>query len=133
MIVIDSWENEAVRTDDALGQLKIWLLRQIRKPSEVIGFEGEPVTEENIDAQIASIVAAGVLCEYAFDGFLVLTDDDEGSEGVAVGFSSADRNSFAMPWPEARDDDEFLGNGDPMVYKIAGVPEGTVVRGHEEI
>ena len=133
MIVIDSWENEAVQTDDALGQLRTWLLRQIRKPSEVIGFEGEPVTEENIDAQIAAVVAAGVLCEYAFDGFLVVTDDDEGSEGVAVGFSSADRNSFSMPWPEARYDGGFLGNGDPMVYKTAIVPAGTIVQGHEEI
>lgn len=35
-----------------------------------------------------------------------------------------------MPWPEALDDkDEFLGNGDPTVYKTVGVPVGVPVKG----
>lgn len=129
MIVIDENANEAVRTGDPNAVLRGWILRQLSKGETVVGVDGDVVTPETVDWHLDQ---AGDDFEDVFSGFLVVGDDMEGKVGVAIGFSSADRQSFAMPWPEALEDD-FLGNGDPTVYKTAGVPEGKVVKGEVEV
>lgn len=46
----------------------------------------------------------------------------EGKEGVWTGFSSADRWSLGGPLPDPEPD--FRGNGDPVAYLTAGLPDG---------
>jgi hypothetical protein len=59
---------------------------------------------------------------YLVDGIISCTDADEGTEGFFMAFSSADRSNFMGPWPTK----EWLGNGDPVIFKTRGVQEGTV-------
>jgi len=128
-IVINSYSNVAVRTPDVRGQLREWMLEQASK-GEVIGADGEPVTPENVDGQLAS-VPDDMLGE-AFDGFLVTGPENEGAEGVAVGFVSSDRQAIVFAWPIPEDQEsEFWGNFDPTVYKTAGVADGVEVRGEQ--
>jgi hypothetical protein len=129
-IVINEHTNEAVRTADPSAQLKKWILSQVQAGTDIIGIEGEEVTLENIDEQLGQMdedMTTGG--DEVFSGFMVCSEGEEGSEGIAVGFSSADRQAFPMAWPEFLEEDEFTGNGDPTVYKTTGVPTGTVVKG----
>jgi hypothetical protein len=124
-IVINSYSNIAIRTPDVRGQLKKWLMEL---SGEVMGVDGETVTAENIDSQLSSV--DDDMIGETFDGFLVCSDEDEGTEGIAVGFSSSDRSSFAFPWP-VPEVDGFWGNGDPVFYKTVGVADGVEIKGED--
>lgn len=130
-IVVDSWEHEAVKTSDPVSVLKTMILRQLGKGNAIVGLDGENVTQANIDQQLAQASQDAYALAEAFSGFLVASSDDEGAEGIGVGFSSGDRAEFAFPWPPPEDPDEFYGNGDPMVYKTTGISEGQAVQGVE--
>lgn len=122
-IVIDLYDNTAVRTDNVREAYKAVVLRHLDKGVILCG---EDATEENVDELLGEHPAYDVLANACSE---ILVVEEEGSEGVAVGFSSADRESFSMPWPEALEEDDFLGNGDPTVFKTVGVAEGVTVKG----
>lgn len=133
MIIIDLYENVAIRTDDARETWKERVILQLRKGNEVIAF-GKDICEETIDSVFDEFVPEGadVLLELeeACSGILVVDDDEEGEVGVAIGFSSAERCSFPMPWPDAfGNEDEDLGAGDPTVFETVGVANGVPVKG----
>jgi hypothetical protein len=133
MIVVNEITREAVRTDEPKKQLREWILRELPK-GQIIGLEGEEVTFENIDGMLAHLNdECDTGGDDVFSGFLVVADHEEGSTGIGVGFSSSDRCSMVLRWPEALDEEDFLGNGDPTVYKTAGVPTGVVVKGETEL
>ena len=138
-IVFNEFTNEAVKTEDPRSVLREWVAKEAEKQGEraILGWDAEFVTKENLDWHFEQLGPDGGLSEWdqAFTGFMVLSDveDHEGSEGIAVGFSSSDRESFPMPWPESKETEDFLGNGDPMVYKTVGVGPGVIVKGVEEI
>ena len=52
---------------------------------------------------------------------------EENGEGTGICFSSADRSSFTVPWPPEGED--FLGNGDPLVFYSANSSDGEAVQG----
>jgi hypothetical protein len=130
MILINEYDNTAVRCEgDGEAELLAALTDLVRKGTEVIGGEdGEALTEETVGPAVAWAKAEGFLDE-AFDA--VFLTEEEGGEGVACCFSSADRSCFAVPWPPGPD--EWLGNGDAVVYRTAGVPAGVPVEGVSEV
>ncbi len=77
------------------------------------------VTEDEVTAVI----------DHGDDALCVLT---EGSTGVWTGFSSADRSMVGGPLDEKIDEDDFIGNGDPMFYLTVGQPSGEPVIGLDQ-
>jgi hypothetical protein len=126
-IVINMYDKIAIKTNDVRGQLKAWMADLINRGQEVIGLEGEAVTLDNIDSQLAN-VEDDMLGE-AFDSFLVT--DEEGSQGVGVGFVSSDRQYIVFPWPEELAQADFIGNGDPDLFMTSGAAPGTVISGQD--
>ena len=131
MIMINDWDGTAVRCEsNGAKEIKEALRALVKKGVEVIwGTDAETMTEDRIDLAVDGAVAWGVDLSEAFGS--VWVTEEEGNDGVAICYSSADRNSFAVSWPA--DEDDWLGNGDPMVYKTAGVAPGVVVKGEEWI
>lgn len=123
-IVIDTWASEAVRTSDPAGEIASRIRRHAEEGNELSGEDGEPVEEGDEDRQAALVVSG----EIEIDGLLLT--QEEGSEGVAVGFDSSARAPFAMPWPAP--EGAYLGNGDVTVYATAGRADGEAVPGREE-
>lgn len=126
LVVIDADENEAVRTDDVIGQLKTWILRKIDKGEDVwaIGLDGGyeiEVTRGNIDELLPKITKEDR--EQPFNNFLVTK---EGGEGVAMGYAGPTLE--VGPWPEIGND---LSGEAYMVYKTTDTASGQPVKGVE--
>ena len=51
----------------------------------------------------------------------------EGTVGVCVGFSSADRDYLVSPWPPEPGD--FIGNDDPVIFRTIAAKDGETVEG----
>jgi hypothetical protein len=122
-MVIDEYADEAILTATPLTELRDRIVQRIARGQETLGYDGEEVTPENFELHVCN----RALDEWEdFTGFLLIPADSAtvGPKGVALGFSSADRQSFAFPWPQNLHDGEFYGNGDPVVYdpKVIGVP-----------
>jgi hypothetical protein len=127
-ILIDSYKQEAIKTKDPVSELKRRILEQVSNGEEILGYDGDPVTLANIDQHFEDIKNAGISLDYAFQNFTIVDIDMEGSEGVGVGFSSADREEMVFPWPTT-DPDGFYGNGDPVIYRTVGTSENKIVKG----
>lgn len=57
----------------------------------------------------------------------VMVFSEENGEGTGICFSSSDRGSFTVPWPPEGED--FLGNGDPLVFYSANSADGEAIQG----
>lgn len=114
-IVIDCYKVQAtIYKDINLATEK--MLELVKSIQIQLGYDIEDLyLEQNSD-----FISLGKLV----DGIISHTSDEEGSEGFFVGIDSGSRSSFSGKWPADKDD--ITGNGNPTVFKTAGVAEGIV-------
>jgi hypothetical protein len=132
VIVIDSFEKEAIVTENPELFLKAMVLRQLKKGVEFYSDDGEEIDRNNIDRNIilddfSAIDSQG---QPVFQGFLVVTREREGTDGICL--ATDGREEFAFPWPIALDKD-IPAKGDPVVYKTTGVALNKPIKGTQEI
>lgn len=134
-LIIDTIANEAKLTENdkvasTLYVMLIGALQDKNRQGAVFHISHETGTEVYVTIENAEQIAEAVAKdEIELPDFFVVDESEFGTDGVGIGFSSADREQFSFPYPEDVNADEFLGNDDPMIYKTQGKKPYFIIKG----